>query len=444
MQFTKALEAFRDLPPDDTQLPLEVFEEFQAVPESSTNYERALVYAARCLVAAGQLEEAQQRFTQIQDRAADSSLEPTNDAQRNKREIALAEARYFHAQLLLGDAVNEPEKALETLANFESDAPGQESFHPRVKWQRVIAHAKANQVEAAENALEILRDSPGVQPTFISSAAYRVATALKAESDRLEEEGQDKNSNELLRRAAVALEVYAESDGYSSFRNLTTIGEWYLAAGENTDALRLFEKAEEVHGDNSDVSELSMDGAKIGQARSLDAGLDFARSRPIWMDLLNRNPNKFSIMRGAARSLGGWLQIQTTEASSRSAGPATTAWPTTSGQISSRAPKAPAVTHSSTGSRSSAASIPGTGSGSRTQKKPARHGPCCPSCSSSSPTTTRTRLKSLSQNLDTNRFTPPTSGISTNDCQPTDEPPPPDPPVCLNPAKGPSGATGSR
>jgi hypothetical protein len=310
VQFTKALEAFRDLPPDDTQLPLEVFEEFQAVPESSTNYERALVYAARCLVAAGQLEEAQQRFTQIQDRAADSSLEPTNDAQRNKREIALAEARYFHAQLLLGDAVNEPEKALETLANFENDAPGQESFHPRVKWQRVIAHAKANQVEAAENALEILRDSPGVQPTFISSAAYRVATALKAESDRLEEEGQDKNSNELLRRAAVALEVYAESDGYSSFRNLTTIGEWYLAAGENTDALRLFEKAEEVHGDNSDVSELSMDGAKIGQARSLDAGLDFARSRPIWMDLLNRNPNKFSIMRGAARSLGGWLQIQ--------------------------------------------------------------------------------------------------------------------------------------
>jgi tetratricopeptide (TPR) repeat protein len=309
VQFTKALEAFRDLPPDDTQRPLIVFEEFEAVPESSTNYERALVYAARCLEAAGQLEEAHKRFTQIEDRATDPKLEPTNDAQRNKREIALAEARYFHAQLLLEDSVNKPEEALKILDNFESEAPGQVSFHPRVKWQRVMAHAKANQVEEAESALEVLRESPGVQPTFITSAAYRVATTLKAESDRLEVEDAGR-SNELLRRAAQALEVYAEADGFSSFRNLLTIGEWYLAAGDNTDALRLFEKAEQVHGDNPDVTEQSMDSARIGQARSLDVGLDFARSRPIWMDLLNRNPSKFSIKRGAARSLGGWLQIQ--------------------------------------------------------------------------------------------------------------------------------------
>jgi tetratricopeptide (TPR) repeat protein len=309
VQFAKALEAFHDLVPDDTQGALAVLAEFEAVPKSSTNYERSMVYAARCLRAAGRTDDALDRFAQMEKRADDPALEPTKDGMRNKREIALAEARYFHAQVLLDDEVGRPEEALTLLEGFEGDAPTQDSFHPRVKWQRVVAHSKAGQPAEAEAALDVLKESPGVQPSFVSSAAFRVATTLKAESDRLKETGDVAGSSAHLHRAAQALEAYADADGYSSYRNLLTLGDWYLSAGQPTDALRAYEKTLEVHGQNADVSASSLDTARIGKARALDAQLDFARSRPVWMDLLNRNARVISIRRGAARSLGGWLEV---------------------------------------------------------------------------------------------------------------------------------------
>ncbi len=308
VQFGKAYEAFGDIQSGDTQAALAVLAEFEAVPESSANYERALVYAARCLNAAGRIDDAIKRFQVMEDRIADSSLEPTNDNARNKREVALAEERYFHAALLIDAEVNRPTHALALLEGFEEAAATQESFHPRVKWERVVAYSMAGLVDEAEEALQILQESAGVQPTFVATAAFRVANALKAKSDEAKDAEELASSRALLNRAAAALETYAIADGFSSYRNLLTNGQWYLSAQEGESALRLFEKAIEIHAD--DVSMSDLDSAYVGLARTYDHMLNFAQSRPVWLDLLNRNPNTVSIRRGAARSLGGWLQVQ--------------------------------------------------------------------------------------------------------------------------------------
>jgi hypothetical protein len=48
----------------------------------------------------------------------------------------------------------------------------------------------------------------------------------------------------------------------------------------------------------------------MGLARAYDLQADFGRARPLWLDLLARKPRVSAVRIGAARSLGGWLQLQ--------------------------------------------------------------------------------------------------------------------------------------
>lgn len=312
VQFQKAEETFGECTEDDVACFLAALAEFEAVPESSSNYERSIVYAARCLDAAGRTDDALARYGIMEERANDSTLEPTNDATRNKREIALAQARYYHAGVLLREEVARPQEALAILEDFEAAVPSQDSFHPRAKWQRVVAHAMAgdDHVEQAEAALQMLIEDVGEdQPSFISSGAFRVANALKTASDSAAAAGDLTASRDLQKRAADAMWIYVEASGFTSFVNMLTTGEWYLLAGEPATAERIFSKALEVHGDSNKLRESDIDNAKMGLARAYDRQQDFARARVEWKQLLATNPRSVSIRLGAARSLGGWLEV---------------------------------------------------------------------------------------------------------------------------------------
>ena len=305
LAFMTAAESFSELSGDDVQGHLSVKAEFEGVPPTSPNYERALVYIARCLTGAGRLEEAVEQFQLIEARTRDPSLEPTNNGARNKREIAMAQSRYFHATLLLSDELNRPDDALPVLENYEQDLPGQDSFHDLVKLRRIEAHALLGAVNEAEDELAVLAAQETPTATVVAAAAYRTATALETAA-RAEEDLS--RSQDLLARAADALWTYAEADGFSSPVNVMSGGDWYLEVGQPTDAERVFARALEVMlRDGSDKARVER--GRIGLATALDAQLDFGRSRPLWKELRAANPNSTRIRRGAARCFGGWLEI---------------------------------------------------------------------------------------------------------------------------------------
>lgn len=307
LPFLRAEEAFSEVADGDTQGFLAVKSDFEAVSPSSPNYEKAMVYIARCLMGMGKLEEAVTQLATVEARAADPALEPKNADARAKREIAMAQARYYHAELLLRDELKRPAEALAVLAGFEEQITSQDGFFPLVRYLRVKAHAMEGDVEGAEQALQVLVDT-GAEASYLSSAAFYAAKALEAKARQVQADGGDPaEAADLLDRAADALWMYCEKSGFASFTNLLTTADWYLEAKNPAEAQRVFQRVIDVFASREPASRI--DRARIGLATALDEQHDFGRARPVWKDLLARNPKDPTVRRGAARSFGGWLEL---------------------------------------------------------------------------------------------------------------------------------------
>lgn len=305
LPFLQAQEAFSELQPGDIQGYLRVKADFEAVPTSSPNYEKALVYVARCLLGAEKIREADEAFTAVEARADDPALAPSSADSRVRREVAMAQARYYHVELLLSDEVADANRALDVLADFEDEVASQESFFPLVRYQRVRAYAMAGDVDAAEAALDVLIET-GADDLYVANAAFRVAAALETEARAMQEaEGDPAQVRDLLRRAGDAMWMYNERSGFTRFVNLVTTGDWYLEAGEPAAAQRAYEKVREVF--SGEESQSRLDDALIGLATAYDQQRDFGRSRQVWKDLLARKPRDTDVRRGAALSFGGWM-----------------------------------------------------------------------------------------------------------------------------------------
>ncbi|MFT7463436.1 MAG: hypothetical protein ACI9EF_001780 [Pseudohongiellaceae bacterium] len=306
LAFMAAKEAYGEIATDDTQAYLAVMADLEGVAPSSPNYERALVYIARSLAGAGRIEESIAAYQELEDRADDPSLDPTNATGRNLREVAMAQARFYHAGLLLGADVNRPEEALQTLADFEDVYAGQDGMHALVKFKRVEAQAMSGAVDESEAALRELIDF-GASPAIVSAAAYKVGKSIETVSRVQKSLGNSDTANDLLSRAADSMWLYSEKSGFTSTLNMLGTGEWYLEALRPSDAQRVFEKSVQVLARAGDPSHLER--AQIGLATSLDAQLDFGKARTIWKELHSRNPSSRKIRRGAARCYGGWLEF---------------------------------------------------------------------------------------------------------------------------------------
>lgn len=306
LAFMDANRAFVEVAEGDVAAYLAVKAQFEAVPENSPNYEAAQVFIARCLTGAGRTDEALAMFGSITARADDRSLDPTNADARNRRESAMAMARYHHAGLLLDARVNRPEEALAVLQDFETELPGQTTFPDLVKLRRVEAHALLGNVAAAEAELDLLRSVETTSPAVVASAAYRTATALEAAARAALDPAA---AQELLGRAADALWIYAQADGFSSPVNVMAAGDWYLEVGRAKEAEQVFARALDILRRGASPSADRVERARIGLASALDLQLDFGRSRPLWKELQASNPESVRIRRGAALCYGGWISI---------------------------------------------------------------------------------------------------------------------------------------
>ena len=311
LSFYEAKERFDEAAakePPDPALYEQALAAFRAVPDSAGSHERALVYAARCAQGAGRVDEALAGYDAMLKRAADPALVPQDAPSRTRREVALGEALYYKADLLLSDAVARPADALKLLEGLEGRLPSQAGFIESGKYQRALAWTQLGELDKAAAAIEDLK-AFRADSSYLRAAWFKLSNALVAASDAAAAKKDDKAAQALLLRAADALWSSAELSGFPSFANVLSAGDWYARAGDPVKAARSYGKALEVFDKpGTAVTVAQLDQARLGSAQALTAQRDFAHAQPIWKDLVTRTPNNPVIMRGAARSFGGWLE----------------------------------------------------------------------------------------------------------------------------------------
>lgn len=281
---------------------LEAAAEFESVGRDTPGWESAQVYRARALAGAGRGSEAIDAFDAYLLFTDDPTYAPTNAAARAKREAALAQALFYKAELQVanGDAAG----ALETLRGIEDAVPEQTGILESGKYLRVQAHAALGDVEATQDAFDDLADF-APESAYTRNAAYHLAMTYHAASEAAPEE----HAAALLGEAAAAMWTYCELSAFSSFANLQTSGDWFLEAGQPDLAERSYSKLLDTYGRRADISTALLDEVRIGLAQSLADQRDFGKARGLWLDLLDRHARRPRVMRGAALSFGGWLEL---------------------------------------------------------------------------------------------------------------------------------------
>ncbi len=311
-QFVAALELFseagglsrqnKDNATDDEKGPakakyLEALAEFQAVEETAPSYERALVYAGRCLAGADDPESSLGAFDVMLNRVKDRSKDPINPESRTKREQALAEALYYKASLLI--ELGRATEALSTLAEFESTATGQESFIELVKYRRVAAQAMLNLPEETQAAFDDF-ESAFPESVYVAPASFQLAKTYDAAA----QEASGDRARDMRHRAAEAMWAYCEKAGFPSFSNGIKAATWFRDVGQLKRAAESYAATIDRFAESENTS--SLDNARIGYGMVLNALHDFGKARALWEELRSRHPDRPTILTGTALCLGGW------------------------------------------------------------------------------------------------------------------------------------------
>jgi tetratricopeptide (TPR) repeat protein len=310
LAFFKAKEAFNEAylaRPPQPALYARARAEMEAVAPAAPSYERAIVYIARCYAGEQRTDDALAQFDSMLARAQDSTLEPTNKTAKDKRVVATAEALNYKAGLLL--SLDRAQEALDLLVGFEDVLAGQTGFFESVKSMRVTAYCQLEAVDEAEAAyVELHELAPS--SSFTRLSIFELSSALLQASERADAAGDAGEWRSLLSRAADAMWDYNRMSGFPSYVNLLGAAEWFARVDRHDMAREAYEKALDVFDKpGKGVSAPQLDLARIGLATALTEQREFGRARPFWQDLVARNPHHPTIMRGAARGFGGWLEI---------------------------------------------------------------------------------------------------------------------------------------
>lgn len=275
--------------------------ELESVDSGAPSFERALVYIGRSHRGAGDSAKAIEFFDQMLARVDDRSLAPTDPKGRNRREQAVAEATYWKAVTQFED-LEDASTALATLASIEKDAPNQGSFHELAKYQRVVFHEALGQPEDAQDAFDDLVDT-FPESSYVGGAAFYLASALFTASEGASDLAE---ATELKSRAADAMWTYTETSSYSSFSNALRAAGWFADVARLDDARSAYETM--MSEFDGRVSADQMDDVRQGLAEVLNEQREFGVARQLWKELQDRNPRSSSILAGAARCYGGWLE----------------------------------------------------------------------------------------------------------------------------------------
>lgn len=304
------------------QLFVQATEEFKKVTDTSVYYERAMVYLARCQNESGDIDGSLATFEQFLKRVKD----PANDVgsankKAKNREVALAEASYYRAGVLLQEK-KDYAATLTALEGYEKSFPNQEPFFPLVQNFRVQALIGAGKrAEAEQVVLALLKDWPNHAAT--TASLNQIATAYSDAARAARDAKNDAEIEAALAKSAEYLGKHNDRTGYASFANLRYVADWYaeigaLAKKRGDDAgrdaayglakenyVRLLDK----FGKNSSYAKTIESEVMSGYGVVLLGLLDFQAASPIWRKLYDVNPRNQQYAENHAKCLGGWIEF---------------------------------------------------------------------------------------------------------------------------------------
>lgn len=193
----------------------EAARQYGLLGEDHEHYLDALLHRMRCLLRvldapAGVkgLSPAEQQ-TAVNDflaaqRVVVTKLTPAAQAEKDEARAAalrgyLAQATVLYAEAHTLAALNRPEKAIEILDKFEEQHPGAKDLLGRVLRVRVLALEKLGRIDEATALIPVFLE---VDPDSAGPALQSLYLALSADSERLEELGDDAGAK---RKAETAL-----------------------------------------------------------------------------------------------------------------------------------------------------------------------------------------------------------------------------------------------
>lgn len=304
------------------QLFKQAAEEFKKVTDTSIYHERAMVYTARCLDDGGDPDGSLAAFEQFTKHVADPKNDVgTGNKKAKNREVALAEATYYRAGVLLQEK-KDFAATLKTLEGYEKAFPNQQPFYPLVQNFRVQALiGTGKRAEAEQIVLAQLKDAPNHAAT--TASLNQLATAFSDAARAARDAKNDADLEAAIAKSAEYLGKHNERTGYASFANLRYVADWYaelgaLAKKRGDDAARdaAYALAKENYvrlldkfGKNASFAKTIESEVMAGYGTVLLGLLDFQAASPIWRKLYDVNPRNQQYAENHARCLGGWIEF---------------------------------------------------------------------------------------------------------------------------------------
>lgn len=299
-------------------------EDLAKVPQSSIFYERALVFRGRAELETAGADTALATLDALIAEASTATAENggSDPKRRENREIALAEATYHRAGILLRQR-KDFAAAEAALANFETRFAAHQTFFPQVLNLRIAAAIGRGDLASAESLLaRLLETAPTHAAT--TQALNVVATAEYEAAKTARDRKDDKATADALARAATHLSLHNERTGFASFVNLHSTADWNLELarlaserGDELSAKRFLAVARDDYrrlldkfAGQSDYSALLEKDLPYGLAQALVGLDDLETALPILSDLAQRFGRDPAILRDYARCVGGYLSCR--------------------------------------------------------------------------------------------------------------------------------------
>jgi hypothetical protein len=281
------------------------------VKQDDSQYDRARILLARCEGEQGELDrkhfETALRTLDAFDKHAREHEPPPEKARLQHREISRVESVYYRSEYLL--ALEQHDKLLEVLKNFEKDFPGRREFLPEVRYRQLralIALGRLPEAEAHYAAVTQQIES-GELASWRDTASFYLSRAFLAQADQEADAGK---RNELLRKGADLMVTYCRDTQYTSFPNLHLAAETYARIGTWPKAEETYRKLVEVFGKEAQYREQIDQRVKRQLAQVLMEQRKFKEAEPIFRELEIRFPKDPTLLRTAALCYGGWVDIE--------------------------------------------------------------------------------------------------------------------------------------
>lgn len=282
------------------------------VDATSAYFERAWVYRARVAHEQGDPDGA---LRTLADYTLFTQRNRSTPGAERQREVAIAEARYYHASWLVDAGLRAPREsddrrsairdALTELHNFAEHHAEQRALIAWVELTRLRAHAAQGDLPQCEaDYARLLLASPSAElrahATFQLGSAY-----LERHRDTAATGGADVR---LLHRAAELIFEHCEQADFPDAQNLKRTGDWFFASGDFALATRSYDTLLERFSRTPATADL-WDDARLRLAQCVTRMGDLARAKGLWDELLPTHQTSVAALEGAALTEGGFLRV---------------------------------------------------------------------------------------------------------------------------------------